>query len=175
MDRKTILLLGISVIILLVMLWFVGIEQVLEALRIANIYIVALAILTQIFTYFMYTLRWQILNRLADMDISIRELLPMVLVGLAVNNITPSGRGGGEPVRAYVLAKEKDYQFEETLATVVADRALDTFPFVVLAAVTILQDAYLAACRNDCGGYCNHHYFSGPHLHVRQSGIRHKG
>ena len=61
MDRKTILLLGISVIILLVMLWFVGIEQVLEALRIANIYIVALAILTQIFTYFMYTLRWQIL------------------------------------------------------------------------------------------------------------------
>lgn len=138
MDRKTILLLGISVIILLVMLWFVGIEQVLEALRIANIYIVALAILTQIFTYFMYTLRWQILNRLADMDISIRELLPMVLVGLAVNNITPSGRGGGEPVRAYVLAKEKDYQFEETLATVVADRALDTFPFVVLAAVTIL-------------------------------------
>ena len=105
MDRKTILLLGISVIILLVMLWFVGIEQVLEALRIANIYIVALAILTQIFTYFMYTLRWQILNRLADMDISIRELLPMVLVGLAVNNITPSGRGGVEPVRAYVLAK----------------------------------------------------------------------
>lgn len=141
MDRKTILLLGISVIILLVMLWFVGIDQVLEALRIANIYIVALAIITQVFTYFMYTLRWQILNRQANMDVGIRELLPMVLVGLAVNNITPSGRGGGEPVRAYVLAKEKNYQFEETLATVVADRALDTFPFVVLAAITIMAMA----------------------------------
>nr|WP_294998913.1 UPF0104 family protein [uncultured Methanobrevibacter sp.] len=137
MDRKTILLLGISVIILLIMLWFVGIEQVIEALKLANLSIIALAIVTQIVTYFLYTLRWQILNKLANMDVSITKLLPMVLVGLAVNNITPSGRGGGEPVRAYILAKENDYQMEETFATVVADRALDTFPFVVLATITI--------------------------------------
>ncbi len=138
MDKKTILLLGISVIILIVMLWFVGIDQVISALKLANMYIIVLAIVTQVITYFLYSLRWQILNKSADMDVSIRELLPMVLVGLAVNNITPSGRGGGEPVRAYILAKEKNYQFEDTLATVVADRALDTFPFVVLAAITIV-------------------------------------
>ena len=137
MDRKTIFLLIFSVAILLVMLWFVGIDQVIDALKMANPLIIVLAILTQVFTYFLYTLRWQILNKLTDKDVSIKELLPMVLVGLAVNNITPSGRGGGEPVRAYVLAKRKDYQFEETFATVVADRALDTFPFVVLAAITI--------------------------------------
>jgi len=138
MDRKTILLLGISVVILLVMLWFVGIDQVILALKLANLYIIVLAIVVQIVTYFLYSLRWQILNKQSNMDVSIKELLPMVLVGLAVNNITPSGRGGGEPVRAYILAKEKNYLFEETFATVVADRALDTFPFVVLAAITIV-------------------------------------
>ena len=138
MDRKTILLLGISIVILVVMLWFVGIDQVISALKVANLYIIALAIAVQIITYFLYTLRWQILNKQADLDVSIRELFPMVLVGLAVNNITPSGRGGGEPVRAYILSKQKDYLFEETFATVVADRALDTFPFVVLAAITII-------------------------------------
>ena len=137
MDKKTVLLLIFSVAILLVMLWFVGIDQVISALKMANPLIIVLAIATQVFTYFLYTLRWQILNNLTEMDVSIKELLPMVLVGLAVNNITPSGRGGGEPVRAYVLAKRKNYQFEETFATVVADRALDTFPFVVLAAITI--------------------------------------
>ncbi len=142
MDRKTVLLLGISIIILLVMLYFVGIEQVIGALKIANLAIIALAIAVQIFTYFLYTLRWQILNKLADMDVSIMKLLPIVLVGLAVNNITPSGRGGGEPVRAYILSKEKEeYSFDETLATVVADRALDTFPFVLLAAITIASMA----------------------------------
>lgn len=112
MDKKTVLLLGISVVILLVMLWFVGIDQVVTALKLANVYIIVLAIVIQIITYFLYSLRWQILNKQASMDVSMRELLPMVLVGLAVNNITPSGRGGGEPVRAYILSNEKNYQFE---------------------------------------------------------------
>lgn len=139
MDKKTILLLGISVLILFVMIWFIGIDEVVEALKLANIYFVLLAIAVQVFTYFMYSLRWQILSVQSKMDVSIWELLPMILVGLAVNNITPSGRGGGEPVRAYILSKEKNYHFEETFATVVADRALDTFPFVVLAAITIMS------------------------------------
>lgn len=138
MDKKTIFFLGISVLILIVMLWFVGIDQVIEALKLANLGIIALAIAVQVFTYFLYTLRWQILNKLADMDVGFKRLLPIIMVGLAVNNITPSGRGGGEPVRAYILSKEKkEYHFEDSLATVVADRALDTFPFVVLAAITI--------------------------------------
>lgn len=142
MDRKTALMLAVSVLILIVMLWFVGIDKVWAALQVANLWIIALAIATQIFTYFLYTLRWQILNRLADMDVSIKKLLPMVLVGLAVNNITPSGRGGGEPVRAYLLEKsDENYHFEDSFATVVADRALDTFPFVVLAAITIASMA----------------------------------
>ena len=68
----------------------------------------------------------------------LNKLLPITLVGLAVNNITPSGRGGGEPVRAYIFAREENYPMEETFAAVVADRALDTFPFVFLAILTII-------------------------------------
>lgn len=142
MDRKTILLLGFGILILIIMLWFVGIDKVIDALKIANIGIIAIAIGIQVFTYYLYTLRWQILNRIVDMDVGIKKLLPMVLVGLAVNNITPSGRGGGEPVRAYILAKEENYPMEETFATVVADRALDTFPFIVLAAITVTAMAF---------------------------------
>ena len=138
MDKKTLFFLGISILILAVMLYFVGINQVINALKVANSGIIVLAILTQVFTYFLYTLRWKILNNIADIDVSIRKLIPMVLVGLAVNNITPSGRGGGEPVRAYILAREKNYPMEDTFATVVADRALDTFPFIVLAVITII-------------------------------------
>jgi uncharacterized protein (TIRG00374 family) len=60
------------------------------------------------------------------------------MVGLAVNNITPSGRGGGEPVRAYMLSKYSKAPMENAFATVIADRGLDTFPFVVLAILTII-------------------------------------
>lgn len=62
-----------------------------------------------------------------------------MMVGLAVNNITPSGRGGGEPVRAYILAEEYNYRLKDTFATVVADKVLDTFPFITLAAITIIS------------------------------------
>lgn len=138
MDKKTVFFLGISIIILAVLLYFVGIDQVIDALKFAKLEYIGIAIAMQVFTYYLYTLRWKLLNNVAGMDTSIRKLLPMVLVGLAVNNITPSGRGGGEPVRAYILAREEHYPMEETFATVVADRALDTFPFVVLAVLTIV-------------------------------------
>jgi len=62
----------------------------------------------------------------------------MLMVGLAVNNITPSARGGGEPVRAYMLSKYTKAPMENAFATVIADRGLDTFPFVVLAILTLI-------------------------------------
>ena len=138
MDKKTLFFLGVSIAILAVMLYFVGIDQVISALKMAKLELIGLAIAMQVFTYYLYALRWKILNNLADIDVGIKTLLPMTLVGLAINNITPSGRGGGEPVRAYILAKKGNYPMQDTFATVVADRALDTFPFVVLAALTII-------------------------------------
>ena len=138
MDKKSIFFLGISILILIVMLWFVGIDQVIDSLKMAKLEYIALAIAMQVFTYYLYTLRWKILNNLVDINTGIKKLLPMVLVGLAVNNITPSGRGGGEPVRAYILSREENYPMEETFAIVVSDRALDTFPFIVLAILTII-------------------------------------
>lgn len=138
MDKKSAFFIILSIVILIVMLYFIGIDNVIEALKKANLALIALAIGIQIFTYFLYTLRWKILNNLADIHVSFKQLFPIMMVGLAVNNITPSGRGGGEPVRAYILSKEHDYALKDTFATVVADRVLDTFPFIVLAAITII-------------------------------------
>ena len=137
-NKKVLIFLFIGLAIMGVMLYFIGIDEVIEALKLSNLWLVLLAIVIQIFTYFLYTWRWNIINKTADMDLGIKKSLPMVLVSLAVNNITPSGRGGGEPVRAYLLAKEGNFKFEDTFATVIADRALDTFPFVILAILTII-------------------------------------
>ena len=138
LSKKVIIFFILGLGILGVMLYFIGIDEVLEALRLSNLWLVLLAVLIQIFTYFLYTMRWSIVNKTVDMNLGVKKLLPMILVSLAVNNITPSGRGGGEPVRAYLLAKEGHFKFEDTFATVVADRALDTLPFVLLAILTIV-------------------------------------
>lgn len=138
MKHKSWIFLAVGLIIMALMLWFIGIDNVFLALKIANLWFILLAVLLQCFTYYLYTIRWEIINKIADIDLGIKKLIPMVLVSLAVNNITPSGRGGGEPVRAYLLSKEANEPFEETFATVIADRALDTFPFIILAVITIV-------------------------------------
>lgn len=139
MKHKTAIFLVIGLIIMGIMLYFIGIDQVIITLRMANVYYVLLAILTQILTYYLFALRWNIINKIADINISIKNILPMVLVGMAVNNITPSGRGGGEPVKAFILSKYTKRPSEETFATVVIDRALDTFPFLLLAILSIIS------------------------------------
>ena len=138
MDRKTVLLFAISIAILVIMLYFVGIDNVVSALKDADKGLILLAVIIQFITFVLYTYRWQLISGRVDINVSLKKLLPMTLLGLAINNITPSGRGGGEPVRGYVLSKETDTHVEDAFATVVADRALDTFPFIVLAAVTVI-------------------------------------
>ena len=142
MDKRSAIFIAMSFIILIVMLYFVGIDNIMDALKKANLALVALAIIVQIATYFLYTIRWNLINSEAGIKVSLKSLLPITMVGLAANNITPSGRGGGEPVRAYILSKEHDYGLKDTFATVVADRALDTFPFIVLAAITIVATVF---------------------------------
>ncbi len=127
MDKKSAIFIIVSFLILIVMFYFIGIENILDALKTANLALIALAIGIQIFTYFLYTLRWKLVNDSVNIRSSFRSLLPMMMVGLAVNNITPSGRGGGEPVRAYILSREAGYDLKDTFAGVVADRVLDLY------------------------------------------------
>ena len=139
MDKKSAFFIVLSVAILAVMFYFIGVDEVIDALKKANLSLIALAIAIQFATFGLYTLRWKIINNLADIHVSFKKLFPIMMVGLAVNNITPSGRGGGEPVRAYILSKEHGYKLKDTFATVVADRVLDTFPFIILAIITIIS------------------------------------
>ena len=125
-----------------VMLWFIGIDKVLDAIKLANPIYILLAILLQVITYFLYTFRWEFILKSDDKKFPLKQLLPMVLLSLAVNNITPSGRGGGEPVRAYLLSNESEETFSQSFATVVTDRALDTVPFILLAIITIISLIY---------------------------------
>lgn len=139
MDKRTLIFLSVSILIFLAMLAIIGVDKIFDALKTADLRYIVVAIALQLITFLLYNLRWQLLNKQANIDIGFKKLLPITMVGLAINNITPSGRGGGEPVRAYILAKEHDHTIKETFATVVADRVLDTFPFIVLTVITVLS------------------------------------
>ena len=54
MDKKSAFFIILSIAILAVMLYLIGIDQVISALKNANLSLIALAIAIQIFTYFLY-------------------------------------------------------------------------------------------------------------------------
>lgn len=138
MKHKTLLLILAGIGVLVVMVLFIGPAKIENALKMANLWYLALAVLIQLAIYGIWTERWAVTTSSLGISIKRRHLLPMLMVGLAINNITPSGRGGGEPVRAYILGKYSQSPTENAFATVIADRGLDTFPFIALAAVTII-------------------------------------
>lgn len=139
MNYKRILLILSGLLIMVLILWYIGIDTIINAIKEANPYLILLALGLQIISFLLLTGRWHLVNRATGVDVNFFSLLPMTIVGMAVNNITPSARGGGEPVRAYILTKKYDIPFERTLASVVADRSLDMFPFILLAIVTIIS------------------------------------
>ncbi|HEX3014737.1 MAG TPA: UPF0104 family protein [Methanobacterium sp.] len=130
-------LVGIGILIAMVLI--IGPSKIVSAVELANPLYIALAVLIQIAIYGLWTQRWAINVNSVDISIKKVHLLPMLLVGLAINNITPSARGGGEPVRGYILSKYSNTSFEKSFATVMADRGLDTFPFMVLAVIVIIS------------------------------------
>lgn len=138
MKHRTIILLLVGIGILALMVIFIGPGKIESALKNANPWYVALAVVVQFFIYGLWTQRWSITIHSLNISIKRRHTFPMLMVGLAINNITPSARGGGEPVRAYMLSKYTKTPLENSFATVLADRGLDTFPFVILAILTLV-------------------------------------
>lgn len=120
-----------------IMVYFVGFDELIEKLKIADFKYVLAALMVQIASFFLFAIRWHIINKIATIDIKSIKLVPMIIIGLAINNITPSSNGGGEPVRAYILSSKTGKPFESAFATTIADRALDTIPFLILAIITI--------------------------------------
>ncbi|HOI39716.1 MAG TPA: UPF0104 family protein [Methanobacterium sp.] len=139
MKHKTLLLMLAGIGVLAIMVFLIGPEKIESAIKQANPWYLALALVIQLVIYGLWTERWAITISSLDISIKRRQLLPMLLVGLAINNLTPSGRGGGEPVRAYILSKYSQSPTENAFATVIADRGLDTFPFIALAVITIIM------------------------------------
>ncbi|MCQ8904587.1 MAG: UPF0104 family protein [Methanothermobacter sp.] len=138
MKHKGSLLIVIGVAALAAMILIIGPGEIEEALRKADPIYVAMAVALEFIILALFTIRWSITTGAVSIDVEKRHLFPMLLVGMAINNLTPSARGGGEPVRAYILGRYSRASMESAFATVIADRGLDTFPFIFLAIITII-------------------------------------
>ena len=114
-------LFAIGLFIFVFVFYSIGIEKLLYQLSRMNIFYYSLSLLASFFTLFFWSLRWKLFIKSSGYKVSIINLMKILSVGMAINNVTPVAKLGGEPVRAYILRKNYKIPIRRGLATIISD------------------------------------------------------
>ncbi len=149
---KTLLGLAVAVVLLYFLGWTVGWSEVLTTLSGANPWWVAVACLSTLACFAMWSMVWRVVMRASGHEPPYRHLLVTFLAAQFANYVTPLGQAGGEPFIAYVLSRDTEATFEDSLASVVTADLLNLLPFFNFAALglgyLLLQRGLPSAAEN---------------------------
>ena len=139
MDTKKLIITSIvaGVIVYLLIGFGVGLPNILSAMHKVNYFYLLLSAITYGFSLLAITLRWREITKEAKIKVSLKKLYLMTLSGVAFNNITPSSRMGGEPVRAYFLNQHSKTKMKESFATIVSSRIFDAIIFTLISIIVL--------------------------------------
>ncbi len=128
--------LSVSFICMVVIFFFVDIRKLMQALRLADYRLVALAVVA---TLMWLSVRGIVWRTLLQERASFRQVFLTLAEGYLLNNLLPFRLG--EFGRAYLLGRKTDLPFFQVLSSIVIERSLDvamavgivlcTLPFVV--------------------------------------------
>lgn len=137
MKEKVKFALGILVGVVLLALFLRGIQwaEIVQALKSANPWLIALGALINMATFLIRAVRWRYLLRPLKL-VGVHPLFSAVCVGFMTISLLP-GRVG-EFIRAWVLARRERMKTSAVFATVVVERILDALTILVLFAFFLL-------------------------------------
>ncbi len=130
--KKAIPFFLIGVVIIFALTLITGIDRILEAISKTNSSIYALAFVVQVLAIMIWLSKWKILTQAIGLNVGARRMFPILLSGIFVNTVVPSGNVGGDPLRAYMFSELGEVPIGKSFATVVADRAVDGIPFIFI-------------------------------------------
>jgi len=130
-------LLGFTVAVALVGLLVVGVgwERTLSRLRTARPGWVLLACLSSMLCLAAWTKTWQAVLSAAGVSVPYRKLVGTFFAATFANYVTPMGQAGGEPFIAYVLSRDTEATYEQSLASVVTADLIRLLPFFTVGSI----------------------------------------
>lgn len=100
------------------------------------LYYIALLLVLQVTSMVLSAVKWRIVLR--NSAVSMKNIIPATFVGHLLNNITPVGLAGGEPIRAYILYKKEKISMSIAASSVIVDLFLEIFPLFFLIILSLL-------------------------------------
>ncbi|WP_075937793.1 flippase-like domain-containing protein [Halosegnis longus] len=138
-DRETgwKILAGFAVagIVLYVVASQFGLDEVVDTLAGADLRWLAVGCLSTTVCLVLWGKAWHVVLRVAGIDVPFRKLVGTYFAATFANYVTPLGQAGGEPFIAYVLSRDTEASYEESLASVVTADLLNLLPFFSFSAI----------------------------------------
>ena len=138
-DRQTVGKIAVGFVVAAILVYLlgvaVGLERTLAHLRNAELRWLGAACLSTTVCLAAWGKAWQIVLRVGGIDVPYRKLVVTYFAATFANYVTPLGQAGGEPFIAYVLSRDTEASYEQSLASVVTADLLNLLPFFNFAAV----------------------------------------
>jgi len=142
-DRLTTLVMFTAALLVLsVVIWFIGIDDVLSALTGANRSVLVLIVaITAVWVASWGMALWMVLRTIGS-PISAPMAVFVFTAAMFSNNVTPFGQAGGEPVSALLISSAADSEYETGLAAIAS---VDTLHFVPSVGFSIIGFVFVLA------------------------------
>jgi len=121
------------------------IAEAIDILSKSDKRLVLLAIATYYFSVLVYAYRWRLILGRMDIKLSIPRASLAYLMGVFVNNISPSMKAGGEIVRIAYAYVETRAPLTSIVNSVVFERITESIPVAALALITIVFEAAMGS------------------------------
>ena len=130
------IILGLAIV--LYIMWWAGFGNIYRILTHVTLGYILIALIIDQTIIGLGAIRWLNFIRSANAQVKFRTVYLIHLIGLAVNNITPIARVGGEPVKLYLLNKYTKLKNTICFATMIASGFFDLGSFLLLDIIAIL-------------------------------------
>ncbi len=133
--KKKIVLVSIGTALLLVLMLIIAKpSELVKGIKTIGVEFILLIICLYLINLCVKALRWKVMMTALGKDISYKKMLPIFIVGMAINNVTP-GRIAGDPIRALIIKNEENISLEKCIAAVFSEKSLDLIFLILLSFV----------------------------------------
>lgn len=133
MKNKKLIAISLGTILLLVLMLVIARpSEVWSGMKKIGHRYILLIIALYLLNLMTKALRWKVVMGAVGERIKYATILPVFVLGMAINNVTP-GRIAGDPVRALIIQRKKNLDLGKCIAAVFVEKALDLIFLIILS------------------------------------------
>jgi len=120
---------GVATVLVYLLGSAVGWDETVDSLAGAHLGWVAAAFASTVVCLCVWALMWHRVLAAMEVSVGYGHLLVTFFAATFTNYVTPMGQAGGEPIIAYILSRDTEADYEQSLASVITADVLRILPF----------------------------------------------